>query len=220
MFVAAWLFLPFWLFLCVAAYLYFVPLFQPLIFSVPLAVLLFLTASWPHYLFAAVLLGAAFFLMLGIKDLVLLERRQSYEALVFLLLFLFCFRFFAWFPNWSGQFIFVTPFILAAVFFILVSSFISYERGLTALEQPSGNRRDVALVGVSALLLWQYAQVVLFLPFNSHLQAALSFLAAAFLFEVLICYRRGAAPSFLFPAVASVFFVLTALVLGIARWTL
>src|SRR3989344_5474343 len=87
-FALAWLWFPFWLYLPIALYLYLVPLFQARRLAIPFVTLLTLSyLEMPSGMFA-LMLGAVFYILLLIKDLLLSDRRSAYELLVLMLSFL------------------------------------------------------------------------------------------------------------------------------------
>src|ERR1700735_5015882 len=89
-FALGWFFLPFWLFLLLALYLYFFPFFQSRkLLGAPFLGLLALTFIGPASFFMAIVFGLLFYYLLLIKDLVLIDRKAAYELFAFVLLFFF-----------------------------------------------------------------------------------------------------------------------------------
>src|SRR5580693_6484847 len=99
---AAWLLLPWWGFLVVAAYCYFFPFFRPAAVGRAFFVFLLLGILIPPGFFQAVGVAIVFLLILGIKDLVIVKRKAAYGMLVFLLSFGGSLLLFARFPSWSS----------------------------------------------------------------------------------------------------------------------
>src|SRR5579863_4846301 len=81
-FAAAWWLLPFWLFLLIALYLYYVPLAGSYGASAPFWTLMLIGLLEPSNLFTALIFGAVFYFILLIKDLLIIDRRMAYEIVV------------------------------------------------------------------------------------------------------------------------------------------
>jgi hypothetical protein len=217
-FGAAWLWLPFWLFLIIALYLYLAPLFRPAKFALPFLILLIFAAIEPPNVWLAVLFSSLFYLILGIKDLILIERRSAYEILVLTMFFFMAVKFFSRFDNWGSGAAFFYAALFGAVSFFLARDFLDY----SCLPDPSdayaGKRRDI-FSGLLALMVWQFSLAALFLPLNFWYQSAIIFLAASVFLELGIGYlgkksvRRASLVGF------SVFFVVLVIILGSANWT-
>lgn len=218
-FGAAWFWLPFWLFLIVALYLYLVPLFRPAKLALPFLILLVFAAVEPPNVWLAVLFSVLFYLILGIKDLILIERRSAYEVLVLLTLFLMTMKFFFRFDSWGSNAAFFYAILFGAVSFFLVRGFLDYCELPAPAEADAGKRRNI-FVGFLTLTVWQFSLASLFLPLNFWYQSAIVFLAAAVFLELGIDYlgkklgRRASLLSF------SVFFAALVIILGSASWGL
>src|SRR3990167_4928161 len=157
-FGAAWLLLPFWLFFLAALILYFLPVFQPLRLILPFALTVFFAGILSPNFWAAALFAALFFLILGIKNLTLVNRMAAYETALFLLLFLAYLNLFFHFPN-SGR--------TAALY--------------ATFPKEWSPRHQAVIFGLAGLLVWQWTWAVLFLPLNPFYQTALLFLFPAVL---------------------------------------
>lgn len=83
-----WMVLPGWAFLILSAYLYFVPFFDPWKLFLPFLVFLFLAFTGPPNPGFALILGSLFYVILGIKDLILIDRRSAYDIMILISLFL------------------------------------------------------------------------------------------------------------------------------------
>jgi len=175
-FSLAWFLLPFWIFLLIAAYFYFYPFFRPLTLALPFFLLVIFAAIENQSLPLAVFFAVVFYLILGIKDLILINRKPIYEILVLLLSFLMFVRFFAQFDGWAGAGAPLCGLAAAAVFVFLSRGFLRYETSLEE-EAARGKHRGVAL-GLVGILLWQFSLAILFLPINFLYQAAILFLLA------------------------------------------
>ena len=210
----AWLFLPLWLFVALGLYFYFFPFFQSwkLIFPFCLTLIfgILATPSIP----AAFFLTVVFFLILGIRDLFFINRIAAYELLVFLLLFLFFLNFFEAVANWQGMSAFFWSLILSITFFLLVRSFVNYA------DINANGRTSVMVIGVGSLLLWQLSIAVLILPLTFFSQAALLFLAAAFIIDFSIKRLDSRLNRRDLMANAVAFAVLATIIFSTTRWEL
>ena len=119
-FAVTWLILPWWLFLLVALYCYFIPFFWPGKLFVPFFCLMVLTV----FLFAVVF-GVIFYYILLIKDLVIVNRRSAYEILVITLSFFLIRDFFITYNGINGS-AFFWSFWLAVAIGLLVYSMMSF----------------------------------------------------------------------------------------------
>ena len=125
-FGAAWFSTPFPLFLLVAAWLFFVPLFDPLRLFLQFAVVLVIAAFLPETAFSALFLATLFFLLLGIKELVFINRRAAYETFLFILLFVIFLNFFSHFTRFVDQSALFVAFALSLLSSILLGGFVNY----------------------------------------------------------------------------------------------
>jgi hypothetical protein len=75
--------LPFWLFLIVALYLYFVPITGAHKVSAPFFVLLLISLFESQGILDAIIFAAIFYFILLIKDLLIIDRRSAYESSYF-----------------------------------------------------------------------------------------------------------------------------------------
>lgn len=164
----------------------------------------------PNVLFA-LFLGTLFFLILGIKNLILVNRFASRQLVAFLLLFLVFLSFFSQFENWQAWPISFWWLGIVLVVFCLIKESADY--------RPEPPRRQKFLVaGLGSLFIWQIGLVALFLPLNYFYQTALLFLSAVFLIDVLLDYlnsrlhRRKILTNF------SIFLVLLGIIMASAKW--
>ncbi len=187
---AAWLWLPFWLFVVLAAGFYLFPLFEPLRFALPFLLLLISAAFLPVMFGTALILGAMYFLLLGIKDLILIHRFPAYESLLFTLYLLLFLNFFARFDRPDAAGAFLASLGVALAVSLLLWGFFRYGEASAGLELWP--RRRLALtLGLVGFLLWQWLLVLLFLPLNFYFQTALLFLGAVSATELVFEYRQG-----------------------------
>lgn len=210
---AAWWFLPLWLFALAALYVYFVPLFTGRGLPIPFFLLLALVFLLPHTVFALLVVSGALFLILGIKELILVRRAEAYHIVTLLLCALTILNFFERVQNWQHPLAFISALIVSGIFFILAV-------GHHAFLRPSrATHHDRYAVFLAALLLWHITIVTMIVPLGGLTQAAIVFLAAATLLEFLadrtratLSYRRGGS---LFSALA----ILTLIILLISVWS-
>jgi len=149
------------------------PWFRPLSLAVPFLLFLLLAAAIPPGFFQAVFAAAAFVLILGIKDLLIVHRRNAYELLVFLLTFAGCLLFFELFPSWASPASFPAAALAALLWFLLIAA---------APERKE--ERSWLPPALAALLFFEIASALLFLPLGFFSEAALLFLGSTLLFEV------------------------------------
>ena len=181
-FGAAWLLLPFWLFFLIALILYFLPVFQPLRLILPFALTVFFAGILSPNFWAAALLAALFFLILGIKNLTLVNRMAAYETVLFLLLFLAYLNLFFHFPNSGRAAVLLLSGFAAAAYALLLRNAARY----ATFPKEWSPRHQAVIFGLAGLLVWQWTWAVLFLPLNPFYQTALLFLFAAVLTEMFL----------------------------------
>lgn len=219
LFGVAWLFLPLWAFFLLGLYFYLVPLFRPLMLALPFFVVLFFAATEPASVWLAVLFSVLFYMILGIKDFILIRRQPVHEVLVLSLLFLIFVRFFSVVDSWSGYIVLFYSLALGVVLFSLARGFMVYGDITEASVRALARRRDVALA-VIAFILWQITLVLIFAPLNFLYQSAILFVVATLCLEFAYDYlngnltRRRALTNF------SIFFVFLVVILGSAQWGL
>ncbi|MEK9180038.1 MAG: hypothetical protein AAB897_01330 [Patescibacteria group bacterium] len=214
----AWFYLPFWAFLILALYFYFVPLFHPGRTALPFAILLFFAAVEAANIWLAILFAAIFYLIIGVKDLVLIKREEASEVLSLTLIFLLAIKFFSSVDRWDDARAIFYSLILSAVFFFLAKSFVIGGKFSGAGEQ-NFRERSIALAALS-FYISQILLVLTFLPLNFLYQSAIFIVAAAISLELVYDHfslrldRRRLLLQF------SIFFVFMAVILGSAQWTL
>lgn len=214
LFGGSWLFFPFWLFLLAGLGLYVLPFFRPRALEGPFILLLFLARFLPQTFLAAAFLGSIFFLILGIKDFVFVNRRIVYEVVVFLITFPLLVLFFA---RWSE---FGQGSALGALGLSLALAYLSagFLRGEEGSAREGYERRF--LLGLEALVLWQFTLAVLFLPLRPLAETGMVFLAFALILNVFSEHVRHEFGRFQILLAFSIFFVLATFVLVSTQWTL
>lgn len=212
LFGAAWLVLPFWVFLAVSILIYFIPFFRPALLLIPLSLTLILAALVPPSFWAAAFLSVLFFFILGIKDLIFVDRATAFNLLVLVLFFLMWLYSFSWFDAGITAYSIMWFGVCSLIFFVASRQFLSY-----ALDIPDSRKLSVSL-GVVSFMLWEASVVALFMPLNFLFSTALVFLFAAMFLECAADYfKNRISPSHLL-AYFSVFFVLLVIILSSANF--
>jgi hypothetical protein len=210
---AVWLVLPYWLFLIPAVGFYFIPFFEPRRLLLPFLLFLVFAALLPRGFSSALLLALVFFLIIGTKNLVLVDRAAAYETLFFVLFFLAAAAFFGDFQSPSGR-IFAASAGAALVFALLLKNFLGYSPKFAALA----GREKLLITGLAGIIVWQWLLAILFLPMNRFYQTALLFLGGAVLAELLFAYVSGSLEKKKLLAWFSVFFAAVAMILAANNW--
>ena len=217
-FGVAWWALPFWLFIIIALYLYFIPIAGTGRVSVPFFVLLLISFFEEQNALSAILFAAIFYFILLVRDLLIIDRRSAYEILMLVLSYLFMRSFFL---NVGGAFSFGTIFyslIVACSIGILVVNFI--KNFSVAPEESSREERSFRrMVGwMTFLILWQLLIVGTLLPLNFLYQSAIVFLVSAIMIDLVPQYAFGELSREKILATGSVLFALLVIVIASARW--
>jgi hypothetical protein len=219
-FAAAWWALPFWLFLPIALYLYFIPITGVGKVSVPFFVLLLISLIQGKSILATLIFGVIFYFILLIKDLIIIDRRSAYEVLMLVLSYLLVRSFFV---NVGGSFgLRALLYSLAAAWAVsaLVGSFI---KNFSVVPEDSAReaRSFQRMLGwMTFLLTWQLLIVGLFLPLDFLYQSAIVFLVAVIILNLVPQYVFGELTRAKVLATGTVLFALLVIVLSSARWTL
>ncbi|MDR3581928.1 MAG: hypothetical protein P4L67_01500 [Candidatus Pacebacteria bacterium] len=217
-FALAWAIFPFWLFLPIALYLFFVPFSQIKSVIVPFLVLVLIAWAHPAGFLMAAILGLIFWYILLIKEFYIVDRRSAYEILVVALVY---FLFEAFYSAEGGGF--GTGAVLVALLAAigtgaLFSSFVNNFR-----EDPPRNSRlrgQVVTLTVS-FLVFELLLTGLFLPLDFVYQSSVVFVLTTLLMELSSKYLfLGNLPRRRLLVVSSTAFALLVLVLGSARWEL
>ena len=208
-FALAWVWLPFWLFLLIALYLYFCRGSSTGTLAVPFLILLILCLIQPPELLFAAIFGAIFYIILLIKGLLLINRRSAYELLVLTLSFLLLRDFYLAFNGGVSGAAFFGAILLAVALALLL-------RCLTNAD------RDVARVvsWLSFLLFIQILFAGLFLPVDFIYQSVLVFLAVVLIIDLVPEAVSGGLARNKILATGMTVFALFTVVLASARWGL
>lgn len=231
LFAGAWAYLPFGAFAFAALVLYSRPFFRLREFSAFLVLALALMGVIEQSAFAALFFGAVFYLLLGVKDLVFVERRAPLQILASMMLLAFGAAFF---PEAACSGAMVAPsgeggcppgsaafaaLLLGAACFILMQSTLANLRGelpgeTEAASIPAERIASGAFALISAELAWALA----LLPLAESAKIALFFLAAAVSADVITARFSGKLSRRFALTDASLFLVLAAAVLAASRW--
>lgn len=164
--IAAWYWLPFWVFCIVAFVLYFFPALPRSgtfpAFLITLVAADLLSLGWLHALWLYIL----FFLIVGIRELMFVDRRRAYQILTLCLVAL---GLFSYASMISARGMAFAPWEL--VFGALA---------LYLLLQQSFGRM---VSGFMTFLMFELVSVTSLLPFNVFYMTALTFMSAAFLMD-------------------------------------
>lgn len=215
-FALAWAWFPFWLFVLIALYLYFVPWFQAGRLAVPFFTLLLLCYLQTPGVAFAIIFAAVFYVLFLIKDLLIIDRRSAYELLVLALAFFLLRDFYAKFSEGLGGAALFCAFLAAAVLTLLLQSFMNAFYN----DAPASRSLKRAAVWLSFLLLSQALIAGLFLPVDFIYQSALVFLVAVLLVELVPEYLFAGFSRTKMLATAMTVFTLFVIVMSSARWEL
>jgi hypothetical protein len=216
-FGVAWWVLPFWLFLIIALYLYFVPNAGAGKVKAPFFVLLLISLLQHQNVLAAAIFAGAFYCILLIKDLLIIDRRSAYEVLMLVLSYMLIRGFFLNTAGSLGGWTLFYSVIVAYAVSALVTSFIkNFPEGEPSYEVRVFRRM---LGWMTFLLMWQLLVVGLFLPVNFLYQAAIVFLVAIIPIS-FVQYIFGGFSRTKVLASGMVIFALLVIVLASAHWAL
>jgi len=219
-FGVAWWALPFWLFLIIALYLYFVPVAGSKKVGVPFVVLLLILFLQSQGIIAAILFAALFYFILLVKDLLIIDRRTAYEILVLALTYLLLRGLFL---NVGGSFGYHALFdsiVAAWAVSAMVGGFV--KNFSVVPENTSREARPFRrmLGWMTFLLMWQLIVVGLFLPLDFLYQSAIVFLVATVLIDLVPQYVFGELTRAKALATGSLIFSLLVIIGASARWML
>jgi len=218
-FAVAWWALPFWLFLLLALYLYFVPFTGAEKVLVPFFVLLLISLLEPQSIIDALIFGACFYFIILIKDLIIIDRRSAYEILILVLSYLLMRSFFlktgGTFGGWALLYSLVVSGAVSALVTSFVKNFSTVPPETDSHEAHSFRRM---LGWMIFLLMWQLLVVGLFLPLNFLYQSTIVFLVAIIIIDLVPQYIFGQLSRMKVLATSCVLFALLVLAAASARW--
>jgi hypothetical protein len=220
-FGVAWWALPFWLFLIVALYLYFVPITGAGKVSAPFFVLLLLSIFQNQSVVAAVIFGVIFYFIILIKDLLIIDRRSAYEILMLVLAYLLMRSFFiktgGALDGWTIIYGLVAAWAISAMTMSFIKNFSVPQEAVNLREAKSFHRM---LGWMTFLLTWQLLVIGIFLPLNFLYQSAIVFLVLMVILDLVPQYVFGELSRTRVLATAMVLFSLLVIITASARWTL
>lgn len=224
-FTLSWLYLPFWIFILLALYCYFVPAFHAGRLFVLFFTLLVLCYAEPSTglgaVVMAIIFGAIFYYLLLKKDLLLIDRVTAHELLTMILSFFLFREFFAGFNQGPTGAALAWAFLAALLWSRLLNNLMARQAEEVApREEREGYPRSLrrASVWLAFILMAQALIVTLFLPLNFIYQSTVVFLVAALLIELLPARATGALSEEKIRVTGAVVFALMVIVLGVAKW--
>lgn len=174
--------------------------------------------STPH-IWAALLMFATFYLLLGTKELIFVQRHIAYHIAMLFLLFLVSVQLFSQlntatisYPSLWGLAVVVLFFLMARILFDFVRQGSQDEGSWAVPVMP--------LAAVLGFLAWQMLLVISFLPLSFLYQAAAFFLTLSTFLEFAVSYYSHELDKRRVLATASVFACLLLIVLSSAPWNL
>ena len=209
------------LFVSLALFFYLQPLinFRKLLFSFLVFLTLFLffvfqqTAPLSHPIFSIMVvfgLSAAFYLILGIKNLIFVDRRSFYFLLNNLLLFLI----FLFFFSAESHFSLLNYFLFFAAVFLITGEFLRF------LIAGQSSQQRLLFSAFFAFLALQFVWVITFLPVGFLNSAALALFFVFVLGDFVIHHLSGTLNRFLILRDITILIVITILVFAASRWSL
>jgi hypothetical protein len=224
-FALSWLYLPFWIFVLLAFYCYFVPAFHAGRLFAPFSALLVLCYVEPAGILMAIIFGAIFYYLLLKKNLLLIDRATAHELLTMILSFFLFREFYLNLDQGPTGAALVWVFLAALLWSVLLNNLIAGKFGnspaFDATAAPNiGEFRLLRRASVlfSFILMTQCLFIVLFLPLNFIYQSTIVFLVAALLIELLPEYVAGILSGAKIRLTGTVIFTLLVVVLAAARW--
>ncbi len=213
-FALAWLLLPWWLFVLLALAAYLVPLFHAGKLALPFFVLLVISYLQAPTPLSALVFGAAFYFLLLIKNLLLIDRGAARELLASVLSFILLRDFYIRFNEGIGGAAFFFSFCTALLIALLVRN---YAR---ASGELSGQSSRIERIGIwlSCLLIWQLMIAGLFLPVDFTYQTVIVFLPTILILDLLPDHLSGKLSRAKLLGSSIMVFVLFVIVMVSANW--
>ncbi len=215
-FALAWYWLPFWLFLFVALYLYFMPWFHVGKLAVPFFALLLLAYLETPGIAFALVFAVVFYAILLIKDLIVIDRRSAHEFLMLVLTFLLLRDFYLRFDGGVGGVALFSTFLMAAALTLLLKNLIS------AFSRDAGVDPMVrrSALWLSFITLAQVLIMGLFLPVDFISQSLVVFLIAVLFADLLPEYLSAGLTRTKILTTSMTVLSLLVIVLASAHWGL
>jgi len=204
------------LFFIIAALLFFFPLFQTTSYFVPFVVFLFVGLLFivrlpeQYFFFGWLLLSALFYLLSGIKNLIIVDRLRSQLIFVFTLLFLALLMFF---ESGRGA---ISPWIKIAALLLIEIVILNW---LFKVTMPSVTKSQRRLsVGLMALVLAELSWAVGLLPIGYLSSAALATLTIFIMLDLILRHFQGILSRRVILTNITIGVLLTALIFITSRW--
>ncbi|MBS3903279.1 MAG: hypothetical protein KGZ30_02785 [Anaplasmataceae bacterium] len=176
--LAAWYFLSPLTTTLVLVVVYFTPLYRSGAFLPALLVLTFAVFSVEPDLLRMFILGGAIYLLLGVKNLVVVDRASAYQALVILLFFFLWSQFFLMVKGAYSGIMF-----LSLVFIALLFYFFSW-RTLNLKETNFYPIHYKLVLCLGSFLIFQWGLVLMILPWPTYAKIATALLGTGLTLEV------------------------------------
>lgn len=214
LFGAGWMVLPFWVFVVFSLYLFLVPWFQPRKLLVPFVATMLLASFIEPNFWTSAFFSVVFFFILGIKDLLFVDRTTAFSLLVFVLSFLSILFSFSKFDSGMGLYAFAWFLGLSGLIFLIVRSFINYS------FDDIDRRKKNTFLGIMLLLFLELGISMLFLPINFFAQTALLFFSLIVLLEIASDHFAGKMNPKRGLAYFSLIFTVFVVILAFAEFTI
>jgi hypothetical protein len=205
----AWAALPEWVAWVLGGVFYFSSLFMARHMGFPLAAAFLLAHFLGQSPIVALGLGALFFIILGLKELVFIDRRLASTIMVFGLLIMAGFLLYGGEDPWS-PWLPLKALIFAGIFWTLSKRF------LLIVEEP--NPKHPLALGAMSFILWEVALVVGFLPLDFLYQSSIAIFSALILFEWFLAYIEDRLTTNKILLYVSFLSILVTLIFTAANW--
>ncbi len=207
----SWVYLPEWLAVVLALVFYFSSLFRVKHMGIPFISAVVIAHILGANILAGIFLAVCLFLIFGLKELVFIDRKSAYTALIFLIFFFTSFLLYENLDAWSAWFP-VKSLIFAWLFWVFVHGFlIEAEGGATG--------RTPLILGALAFVFWEIATAVAFLPLDFLYHAGIMIFFAFVFFEWFLDYSRGGLSKNKILLYISLLFILVTLIFSFAKWS-
>jgi hypothetical protein len=177
---------------------------------VPFLGVMFFSFTLALSFLSALALATLFFLILGIKDLALVDRATAYESLLFLLIFLAAITTYEQGGSWLAWRGWLPCVEISVLLFFLI-------RRLPWQDLPRDKQNTLSALVFSFLAL-EFSLVLLFLPLDFLYQASILFLFCVFLCYCLTRFRQGEASFRIFMYYFSAFVLASGFILALNSW--
>ncbi len=218
-FAGAWLFSPFWVFVPVALYLYFIPWFRAGRLLMPFLALLLLTGNTSYGLFMAIAFGVLFYGILIVKDLLILDRRSAHEIILFAITLLYVRHFYGVSNMGVTGAALLSAFFAGGVIALLFRNFVATslieEKGIKNFVPPALQRSTFWLI---FFVVTQILVAGLFLPLDFIYQSIVAFLIIVPLIDLTAEYFFGSLNRNKILGLMSVTFALLAVIFTSVHW--